>query len=146
MFIGRTLELERLEAALAAAAGGEPQVLLVAGDAGVGKTRLVAEFTARARASGAQVLAGGCVPVGDAGLPFAAVSEALRGLVRTVGRSAFEMLAGPGRGELARLVPDLGPVAPAASDPSADPFWISAEARKHDPEQDQDETGRGPRA
>ncbi len=79
----------------------------------------MAEFTARARASGAQVLAGGCVPVGDAGLPFAAVTEALRGVAHALGRSGFEALAGPGRAELVRLVPDLAPVsAPAAADPA----------------------------
>jgi DNA-binding NarL/FixJ family response regulator len=109
VFIGRRPELDRLERALAAAASHESQVVLVAGDAGVGKTRLVSELVARARASGAQVLSGGCVPVGDAGLPFAAVTEALRGGIRMLGRPGFEALAGPGRGELARLVPNLAP-------------------------------------
>ena len=60
------------------------------------------------------------MPVGDAGLPFAAVVEALRGVIRTLGRPGFEALAGPGRAELARLVPDLAPsAAPAATEPSA---------------------------
>jgi tetratricopeptide (TPR) repeat protein len=94
VFIGRRPELERLEAALAEATGGEPQVLLVAGDAGVGKTRLVAEFSARAgggRAGPGRRLR----PRGRHGVAFAAVSEALRGLVRTLGRPGFEALAGP---------------------------------------------------
>jgi DNA-binding NarL/FixJ family response regulator len=126
VFIGRGPELERLERALAAATSGEPQVLLVAGEAGVGKTRLVAEFVTRATASGCQVLSGGCVSVGEAGLPFAAVVEALRGLHRTVGRSGFEALAGPARAELARLVPDLAPAAPAVTEP---PTGAWAQAR-----------------
>jgi predicted ATPase len=49
-FVGRTEELERLDAALAQAAAGQPTVLLIGGEAGVGKTRLVAEFAGRARA------------------------------------------------------------------------------------------------
>jgi DNA-binding CsgD family transcriptional regulator/tetratricopeptide (TPR) repeat protein len=117
-FVGRGPELERLGSALAGAIAREPQVLLVAGDAGVGKTRLVDEFVTRAKASGCQVLSGGCVSIGEAGLPFAAVVEALRGLHRTLGRSGFEALAGPGRGELARLVPDLAPSSPATGEPS----------------------------
>jgi predicted ATPase len=125
VFVGRRPELDRLGSALSDAVAGRPSAVLLAGDAGVGKTRLVAEFSARATSSGARVLAGGCVPVGEAGLPFAAVVEMLRRLVQTVGRPAFETLAGRGRGDLARLVPDLGPVALAASDPSADP-WAQA--------------------
>jgi len=47
--VGRGKELERLDAALSRAAAGEPAVVLVAGEAGVGKSRLVAELAARAR-------------------------------------------------------------------------------------------------
>src|SRR4030095_2802092 len=49
-FVGRIEELELLEAARGRAAGGEPAVVLVGGEAGVGKTRLVAELTARCSA------------------------------------------------------------------------------------------------
>jgi predicted ATPase len=63
-FVGRIAELERLDAALGRAAGGEPAMVLLGGEAGVGKSRLVAEFTRRARASSSRVLGGWCIQVG----------------------------------------------------------------------------------
>ena len=79
-FVGRRYELDRLTRALAAARDGQPAMVLVAGEAGVGKTRFVSEFAAHARAAGAMVLEGGCVPVGAEGLPYAPLIEALRAL------------------------------------------------------------------
>src|SRR4029450_5764338 len=62
--IGRIEELQTLEAARVRAANGEPAVVLVGGEAGVGKTRLVAELTARCAADGARggVSGPGCCP------------------------------------------------------------------------------------
>jgi len=59
-FVGRSDELARLEGALA---GGAPRVLLLGGEAGIGKTRLLAEFTPRAQRAGARVLAVAYLPV-----------------------------------------------------------------------------------
>ena len=59
--VGRAEELARLAAALDRAAAGDPAAVLVAGEAGVGKTRLVAEFTSQASDGGVSVLTGGCV-------------------------------------------------------------------------------------
>jgi len=70
-FIGRIEELQTLEAARVRAATGEPAVVLVGGEAGVGKTRLIAELTAHCAADGARVLHGGCPPIGDGALPYA---------------------------------------------------------------------------
>ena len=106
-FVGRRTELGRFETALAAARAGHPGVMVIAGEAGVGKTRLVAEFAASARASEARVLEGGCVPVGTEGLPFEPLIEALRGLSRELPEAALDELMGPGRAELARLMPQL---------------------------------------
>jgi predicted ATPase len=72
-FVGRIEELELLEAARRRAADGEPAVVLVGGEAGIGKTRLITELTARCPADGTRVLVGGCVPVGDGVLPYAPV-------------------------------------------------------------------------
>jgi predicted ATPase len=103
--VGRAEELARLAAALSDAAGGQPRTVVLGGEAGIGKTRLLAEFGARAREQGARVLAGGCPQVGQGTLPFAPVSQALRQL----DLATLEAVAGAGRAELARLVPDLGP-------------------------------------
>jgi tetratricopeptide (TPR) repeat protein len=105
-FVGRAQELARLDGALA---GGAPRVLLLGGEAGVGKTRLLAEFTPRAQAAGARVLAGSCVHVGEGVLAYAPISQALRQLVRELDPATLEHVIGPGRAELARLAPDLGP-------------------------------------
>ena len=83
VLIGRDAEVARLSAAIDAARAGRGQVLLVAGEAGVGKTRLITELEAVARPSGVQVLAGGCIPLGDEALAYAPIVEAFRGWIRT---------------------------------------------------------------
>ncbi|QOV43215.1 helix-turn-helix transcriptional regulator [Streptomyces chromofuscus] len=117
VFVGRAEELETLNEALARAAGGggsqasdtvgEPQALLLGGEAGVGKTRLVEEFAARAAARGAVVALGGCVEIGADGLPFAPFSTALRALRREMPAELAVAAAGQEE-ELARLLPELG--------------------------------------
>ncbi len=69
-FVGRVEELQILEAARERAADADPAIVLVGGEAGVGKTHLVVELTSRC-AIGTRVLVGGCVPVGDGALPYA---------------------------------------------------------------------------
>ncbi|WP_218566712.1 helix-turn-helix transcriptional regulator [Vallicoccus soli] len=78
--VGRERELSRLAAGLRAARGGRAGLVLVGGEAGVGKTRLLGALADRARAEGAAVLVGHCVDLGGAGLPYLPVVEALRGL------------------------------------------------------------------
>jgi tetratricopeptide (TPR) repeat protein len=107
-FVGRVEELHVLEAALGRATNSEPAVVLVGGEAGVGKTRLVAELTGRCATNGTRVLTGGCVPVGDGALPYAPIVEGLRALVGDLGASAVRGLIGPSWPELARLLPALG--------------------------------------
>jgi predicted ATPase len=107
-FIGRGEELQLLEAARVRAADGDPAVVLVGGEAGVGKTRLVAELIGRYGTDGTRVLVGGCVPVGDGALPYAAIVDALRALLADLGVTAVRGLVGPAWPELARLLPALG--------------------------------------
>ena len=76
-FVERGAELGRLDAALFRAAAGSPSVVVVAGEAGVGKTRLLSEFASRVEG---KVLWGACLPMGERGLPFAPIVEALRAL------------------------------------------------------------------
>ncbi|MET9822057.1 AAA family ATPase [Streptomyces sp. NPDC006349] len=117
VFVGRTGELDTLNDALAratggaaaraSATGGEPQALLLGGEAGVGKTRLVEEFAAAAVRRGAVVALGGCVEIGADGLPFAPFSTALRALRRHLPEELAAAAAGQEE-ELARLLPELG--------------------------------------
>ncbi|WP_430383030.1 helix-turn-helix transcriptional regulator [Streptomyces sp. P10-4] len=107
VFVGRTDELDTLNDALARAAAAEPQALLLGGEAGVGKTRLVEEFATVAAGREAVVAVGGCVEIGADGLPFAPFSTALRAL-RDALPEQFAAAAAGQEEELARLLPDLG--------------------------------------
>jgi predicted ATPase len=83
--IGRSVQLAALETALAGATRGRPSAVLIGGEAGVGKSRLVREFTERARGTGARILTGGCLELGAESLPFAPFTAVLRELVRDLG-------------------------------------------------------------
>jgi DNA-binding CsgD family transcriptional regulator/tetratricopeptide (TPR) repeat protein len=106
-FVGRARELNALGDALVRAGSGASSTVLVGGEAGVGKTRLINEFTDRA--GEARVLVGGCLELGTEGLPFAPFTAVLRGLVRELGRDGVAALVpgGTTRG-LARLLPEFG--------------------------------------
>ena len=84
VFAGRAAEFGLLERALDAAAGGTAGAVLIGSEAGGGKSRLVSEFTGRVR-DRALVLAGGCVEVSAAVLPYAPFTALLRELVRSGG-------------------------------------------------------------
>jgi DNA-binding CsgD family transcriptional regulator len=99
-----------LEAALEAVRQGEPAAVLIGGEAGMGKTRLIGEFTAAARDAGIRVLTGACLELGADGLPFSPFTAMLRDLVKEVGPSEIaRLLSGSGRAarELARLLPEV---------------------------------------
>ncbi|HEX5879807.1 MAG TPA: AAA family ATPase, partial [Actinomycetota bacterium] len=104
-FVGRAEELDRLVALLGRAERGRPAVGLIAGDAGVGKTRLLDELAARAEGRGARVLVGGCMEVGDVGLPYVPFVDAFRDLGTRPGEAE---VAAP----LAAAVPSLGRLLP----------------------------------
>jgi DNA-binding CsgD family transcriptional regulator/tetratricopeptide (TPR) repeat protein len=104
-FVGRGVELARLLAALEQAEHGRPGVVLLAGDAGAGKTRLLLEFAHRAQQRGVRVLAGGCVELGDIGLAYLPVVDALRGLADDP--EELELLA-----EVATIAPGIDRLLP----------------------------------
>ena len=107
--IGRVAELDALAQALDAAANGQPVHQLVAGEAGVGKSRLVREASAIAAGLGFRVLIGGCADIGDGGMPYGPIGEGLRQLARDLEPAELEAVFGSARTDLARLVPSLGP-------------------------------------
>jgi DNA-binding CsgD family transcriptional regulator/tetratricopeptide (TPR) repeat protein len=112
VFVGRFEELGELRSAADIAASGGASLVLIGGEAGVGKSRLVAEASTRLHDEGWLVLQGGSVAVGDDGLPFGPLVEALRALARTVDPERIAAAAGPSLPELARLVPELATVVP----------------------------------
>ena len=78
--VGRARELGELERALAAAEAGRGTTVLVAGDAGIGKTRLGSELASRARDAGFEVLLGRSIDLVGTELPYQPIAEALRPL------------------------------------------------------------------
>jgi tetratricopeptide (TPR) repeat protein len=104
--VGREHELARLRAALDHAGAGEASVVLVGGEAGVGKSRLL-EAAFGSPGSEIRVLTGGCIELGGEGLPLVPLVEALRTLVRTTPDPDLDRYLGPARRELARLLPEL---------------------------------------
>jgi ATP/maltotriose-dependent transcriptional regulator MalT len=108
VFVGRQAELSAAHELVDATSRGESGLLLVAGEAGVGKSRLVAEVADHAREQGVRVLSGRCVQLGPEGLPFAPVAEALRELLRDTGGEELDEILGPARELVARLVSASG--------------------------------------
>ena len=113
-FVGRVGELSELEASLREAADRRPTLVLLGGESGIGKTRLVREFEQR-HVEDAIVLRGEAVEQGDAELPYAPLLGALRPLVRAC-HPALEQLGRGSRLQLAALVPGLDDKAAPASD------------------------------
>src|SRR5579871_5808959 len=110
VLVGRAAEMAALEAALETVRRGEPAAMLIGGEAGMGKTRLIGEFTAVARDAGARVLTGACLELGADGLPFSPFTAMLRDFVRESGPGEIaSLLSGSGRAarEQARLLPEF---------------------------------------
>ncbi|HEV2260295.1 MAG TPA: AAA family ATPase [Streptosporangiaceae bacterium] len=109
VLVGRDEQMAALDAAFDSVRQGGPTAVLLGGEAGVGKSRLVSEFGQAAAAAGARVLTGGCLELGTDGLPFAPFTAVLRDLVHELGADAVaSMLPGRTTRGLARLLPELG--------------------------------------
>jgi DNA-binding NarL/FixJ family response regulator len=102
-FVGRGRELAHLAGAVAAAADGRPAFVLVGGESGVGKSRLVQEAARLSAAEGARVLSGDCVDLGDAELAYSPLVGALRG----VAPEELEAVLGANARGLAALLPQV---------------------------------------
>ena len=123
VLIGRAAEMAALRDVLDTVRRGEPAVLLVGGEAGVGKTRLVTEFSEFSRTSPARLLLASCLELGAGGLPFGPFTAMLRDLAREDGaRQIAALLPGAGQTgpELARLLPELA-ADPGTGVPGGDP-------------------------
>ena len=105
-FVGRAPELAELRDAWQRAHAGEPWLVLIGGEAGMGKTCLARAF-ADEIAADALVLSGQCLRFGDQSVPYAAIAAALQQLVARTGQDEVRRWAGTGWPALAPLLPQL---------------------------------------
>ncbi|MGH9035976.1 MAG: AAA family ATPase, partial [Acidimicrobiia bacterium] len=118
--IGREAELVRLTERLRQTAGGQGGLVLVAGEPGIGKTRLAEEVAARAERDGAFVLWGRCFE-GEWAPPYAPFAEALAPHVAVAVPEELRTDLAAGAAPLAQLVPKIREVLPELPEPQAVP-------------------------
>ncbi len=123
IFVGRDDELDRLRRLWKETVAGDRRVALLAGEPGIGKTRLAIEMAVAAQEAGGVVLAGRCDE--DLGVPYQPFVEALRHYIT----HAADRRLGRHAGELARLVPELPKIVgglpePLRSDPETERYRL----------------------
>ena len=114
-FVAREVEVGRLVAAVGRAAQGDPSLVLVGADAGIGKSRLLSHVAQIATAEGATAVTSYCVDLGDVGLPYLPFADALVQLYEGDQRDVVAEIAQT-RPALARLLPRLGTPPPEMED------------------------------
>ena len=106
VFVGRQRELGTLKAALEDAVAGRGRVVMLAGEPGIGKTRMVEELASYATATGCQVLWGRCYE--DSGAPpYWPWIEVTRARVREIEADQLLPVMGPGAAHIAEIVPEV---------------------------------------
>ncbi|MGH9042381.1 MAG: ATP-binding protein [Acidimicrobiia bacterium] len=125
VFVGREAELDHLTQLWKEASAGDRRLALLAGEPGIGKTRLAAHLAHAVHEKGAVVLGGRCDE--DLGVPYQPFVEALRHYVLSAPDHRF----GRHAGELTRLVPELpdlvsGLPGPMRSDPETERYRLFA--------------------
>jgi tetratricopeptide (TPR) repeat protein len=117
-FVGRWAELQELLLALADATAGRGRLMLLAGEPGIGKTRLADELAQRARAQGAHALWGSSWQ--DAGAPpYWPWVQILRSCLRSIDDATAVRLLGDGAADVAQVLPEVQRLVPGLAPPPA---------------------------
>jgi class 3 adenylate cyclase/tetratricopeptide (TPR) repeat protein len=121
VFVGREAELDRLDAALEGALAGQGRLVLVAGEPGIGKTRIAEQLVARARARAARGVWGRCFE-GEGAPAYWPWIQLLRAYAATRPATALRAELGAGATEVAQLLPEVAEAIPDLEPPlSLDP-------------------------
>ena len=130
VLIGREADLSALHALIDQAKRGEGQVAMMSGEAGIGKSRLVAEGKTYALAQSFKLLQGNCFP-GDISCPYAPLLDLLRSQFASQSSTEIATELRPFAREFVKLVPDLVPLQPdSASMPPLTPLEPEQEKRR----------------
>ena len=113
--LGREREIAALRAALASASSGRGRLVLLSGEAGIGKTRLADAFAVEAREAGARVAWGRCWEAGGAPVYWPWL-QAVRSLLRDVDADELRRLIGPDGAHIAQILPEVRGVLPELPD------------------------------
>lgn len=107
VFVGRAAELKRLQSAFDQAMSGRGGLMMVTGEAGIGKTALCEQLATYVTLRGGRTLVGHCYEGGSSSLPYLPFVEAMRDYA--LGRSAEDLRVELGRGaaSVARIVPEI---------------------------------------
>ncbi len=106
VFVGREEETQQIRSALDRALSGQGNLLLLAGEPGIGKTRLAEELTTYARLRGAQVLWGSCYE-GDGAPAYWPWVQAIRAYVHERDAQALRSEMGAGAADIAQVVSEV---------------------------------------
>ena len=117
-FVGRHVELEELHAGLEDALAGRGRLCLLAGEPGIGKSRLAEELIRRAKQRGAGVLVGRCWEAGGAP-PYWPWVQSLRTYVREAKPDRLRAQLGAHVGEIVQLLPELRDAVPGLPQPAS---------------------------
>lgn len=106
-FVGRETEMALLKRQIEAAVAGQGSIVLIAGEPGIGKTRLAEEAALQARLMGAQVIAGKCLEV-EGAPPLWPWTEALRSYAVRTDPAVLRRVAESSAAYLATAIPEIG--------------------------------------
>ncbi len=106
IFIGRHQELDQLQAALDEALSGRGQVVMLAGEPGIGKTRIAQELAGVADRRGARVLWGWCYER-EGAPPYWPWLQCIRAYIETADADQLSQDMGPGAADISEILPEL---------------------------------------
>lgn len=129
LFVGRTREVALVTAKIEKALAGQGALLLLEGEAGVGKTHLAHHLLQWAAAQGVTVISTTCQPL-EQGLPFTPLSDGLGRYLQTLPDELLQQLPMASLAQLAQLVPSLHDRLPALPLPAIEPMANSDENRQ----------------
>ena len=106
LFVGRQQEMATLKSALVEAMSGQGRLVMLAGEPGIGKTRLAQELASNAQERGVRVLWGWCYE-GEGAPPYWPWVDSIRNYVQSTKPSLLQTQLGSGAAPVAEMIPEI---------------------------------------